>query len=339
MNTKHDVSSPPTAREDSHAFSLDALAAREAAQRNTPAQAADDSGVIDLDALRDVATTNDMVTSRLVSIPAETPAPRSNTPRWAVATLGLLGGAVVALTTMVALGVPHGTTATQDPADTPTMAAALTAPDSAHEHRLQLEAAVIPHVAAPAEAPEAPQAAEPEPVATKPVKRASKSRSKSKAKTKAKSKSTAKPKSTPSKATAPASTPKPKAEPKGNDDVSVSCILDPASCGRGGKPKSKKPAQTAPAGNLPNKLSASQIRKALTGPKAKAKQCGDMHAAPAGTTVKVKLSVAGSGEVRSATPLAPHANGLGRCVANALDDATFDRFAAPVMGVVYSVRL
>ncbi len=340
MNTKHDVSPAPPAREDSHAFSLDALAAREAAQRNTPAQAADDSGVIDLDALRGMTTTDDMVTSRLVPVPVETPPPRSNTPRWAVATLGLLAGAVVALTTMVALGVPHGTTATQDPADTPTMAAALTAPDTAHEHRLQLEAAVIPHVEAPAEAPpEDAPSAEPEPVATKLVKRASTARSKPKAKTAPTAKSTAKPKSTPPKATAPASTPKPKAEAQGNDDVSVSCILDPASCGRGGKPKSTKPAQTAPAGNLPDKLSASQIRNALTGPKAKAKQCGDMHAAPSGTTVKVKLSVAGSGEVRSATPLAPHANGLGRCVANALDDATFDRFAAPVMGVVYSVRL
>lgn len=80
MNTKHDVSFPPPVREDSHAFSLDALAAREAVRRNAPAQAADDSGVIDLDALRDVATTDDMVTSRLVPVPVEA-LPRVRTRR------------------------------------------------------------------------------------------------------------------------------------------------------------------------------------------------------------------------------------------------------------------
>lgn len=333
MITNHDVSTSPPPREDS----LHALAARDGARRAAPTHAADDSGVIDLDALRVAGPiSDDLVTARLVATPAAAAAQgsRPSAPRWAVATLGLLGGAVVALGTMVGLGMPHGTKATQDPADTPMMAAAsLTAEDTAHEHRLQLDAAVIPHVEAPMPAPEVAPTPAPEPVATAAPKRASKSRSKAKAKPKAK------PKATPTPAAkAPSATPKPAPSGK-KDELSVNCILDPASCGRGGKAKTSKPAPSAPSGNLPDKLSASQIRSALSGPKAKAKQCADMHAAPAGTKVSVKLSVAGSGKVRSATPLAPHANGLGRCVANALKSATFDRFAAPAMGVVYSVRL
>lgn len=339
MITKQDVSPHPTPHEDSHAFSLDALAAAEAARSNTPAQAADDSGVIDLDALRSAGpVSDDMVTQRLVAVPVE-PARtrRSSTPRWALATLGVLGGAVVALATMVAVGVPQGTPAMEDPADAPTMAAALTAPDTHHVHRLEIEAAVIPDAKPAAPAPrasDATEAPEPEPVLAPRSTRSKRTKFKSRPKSKSKSKpkTTSKPKPT---TPAPASTPKPKAD----DDLSVNCIIDPASCGRGRKPTKPKASPTAPEGNLPSKLSAAQIRKAMTGPKAQAKQCRDMHAAPAGTTVKVKLSVAGSGEVRSANPLAPHANGLGRCVANALKGAEFDRFAAPVMGVVYSVRL
>lgn len=333
MITKQDVSLPLPPREDSHAFSLEALAAREAARRNAPAQAADDSGVIDLDALRGTGSlADDMVTQRLVPVPAApAPAPERNTPRWALATLGVLGGAVVTLATMVAVGVPHGTPATQDPSDPPTMAAAsLTAPDTAHEHRLEIEGAIIPDAKPAAPAPVATEAPTAEPVAAK---RSTRTKRSSKAKSKAKSSS--KPKVSAPKTSTPAPAPAPKAK----DDLSVSCIIDPASCGRGSKPTKPKAAPSAPAGNLPDKLSAAQIRKALSGPKAKAKQCGDMHAAPAGTKVKVKLSVAGSGDVRSATPLAPHSNSLGRCVANALEGAKFDRFAAPAMGVVYSVRL
>jgi len=338
MITKHDVTPPrpdmPSTREDSHAFSLDSLRALEAAQTSAVAQAADSSGVIDLDALRfagPMGAADDLTTSRLVTNPEPMLPPPSSAPRWAVATLGLLGGAVVALTTMVAVGMPHGTTATQDPAPRPTMAAAAVFEhdaDARLAHGLQIDGAVIPHVSQPAPAPM--QAAEPEP---KPEP-APKARSKSK---RAKKRAvTAKPKPTTPAAPAPKAEPKPQA--KGQDELSVQCIVDPASCGRGAaKPKAKP---KTPAVSLPAKLTSSQIRKALSGPKSEAnKQCRDMHAAPAGTTVKVKLSIAGTGKVRSAAPQAPHANSLGRCVAAALGTATFDPFGSPAMGVVYSVRL
>lgn len=341
MITKHDVSPPrsstPSTHEDSHAFSLDALRVREAAEASAKAQAADSSGVIDLDVLRLAGPLNaadDLTTSRLVSAAEPMLPPPPSAPRWAVATLGLLGGAVVALTTMVAVGMPHGTEATQDPAPRPTMAAAAVLDHDADAHvarGLQIDGAVIPHMSTPAAAPARAVETAPEPQA-KPVPKA---RSKSKARSKTKRAPTAKP-----KATAPAApTPAPKSEPKtkGQDELSVQCIVDPASCGRGAaKPKAKPKTPTI---SLPAKLSSAQIRKALTGPKSQAKQCRDMHAAPAGTTVKVKLSIAGTGKVRSAAPQAPHANSLGRCVAAALGTATFAPFGSPAMGVVYSVRL
>lgn len=340
MITKHDVNPPrpdaSSTREDSHAFSLDSLRALEAARPGPTAQAADSSGVIDLDELRlagPLDAARDLTTSRLVSDAAPTLPPPPSAPRWAVATLGLLGGAVVALTTMIAVGMPHGVPATQDPAPRPTMAAAAVVDhdDGALAHGLQIDGAVIPHVSAPAQAPMQATQPEVEPE-TKP---APKSRSRSKARAKAKRTKTAKPKTTTPAAPAPA--PKVDTKPKAKDDLSVQCIVDPASCGRGAaKPKAKPKAPTT---SLPAKLSSSQIRKALTGPKAEAKQCRDMHAAPAGTTVKVKLSIAGSGKVRSAAPQAPHSNSLGRCVAAALSTASFDAFGSPAMGVVYSVRL
>lgn len=341
MITKHDVTPPrpdtPSTREESHAFSLDSLRAREAARPGPTAQAADSSGVIDLDELRlagAIDTARDLTTSRLVSGVEPMLPPPPSAPRWAVATLGLLGGAVVALTTMVALGMPHGTPATQDPAPRPTMAAAAVVDHDAGAsptHSLQIDGAVIPHVSAPAPAPMVATQAEPEPKA----KPAPKARSRSKARAKTKRTKAAKPKTT--APAAPAAAPKKDTKPKAQDDLSVQCIVDPASCGRGAaKPKAKPKTPTT---SLPAKLSSSQVRKALTGPKAEAKQCRDMHAAPAGTTVKVKLSIAGSGKVRSATPQAPHSNSLGRCVAAALSTASFDAFGSPAMGVVYSVRL
>lgn len=320
---------PSPAREDSHTFSLEALRARETAWTPRTAQAADDSGVIDLDALRGAVTLADpMATTRLLPPPAE-PAPASRpTPRWAVATVGLLGGAVVALAAVVGVGLEERTPAIQDPAPRPTMAIAASVADMGPE--LETKAPSPAPVVAEAPVDPAPEVeAAPAPPPEKPAKTSSRRSSKkarSKSKPAAKTRAASKPKAAP--------TPKPKAD----DDLSVNCILDPASCGRGGK-KAPSAKPKAPASNLPEKLSSSQIRKALTGPKARAKQCADMHAAPAGTTVKVKLSIAGSGEVRSATPQAPHVNGLGRCVANALGTAQFDAFAKPAMGVVYSVRL
>jgi hypothetical protein len=122
-------------------------------------------------------------------------------------------------------------------------------------------------------------------------------------------------------------------------DVSVECILDPASCG-GGQPKETAPRGTKPTTDaLPDKPSTAQIRTALAGPKAKAKTCGPTHRAAAGTAVRVKLSIdGGTGKVTQATPLPPHATALGRCIAEQLGRATFPRFAKPAIGVVYTIR-
>ena len=315
--------------EDSSAFSLDVLRAREAKPQGATETPASESGVIDLNALQTCAPQpDDFVTARLVASPAAT-ATKPTTPRWAVATLGLLGGAVVALATMIAVGSPRGT-ATRDPAPRPTMAAtSLVQPEVPMASALHIDTAVIPDARPPAPAP-VPAVVQPEPELKPDV-------AQSKAKSTRVAKASTAPKAKPVSAPAPApavATPKPKAE----EDLSVQCILDPASCGKGG---TRKPvaAPVAPTSHLPDKLSASQIRDALVGPKSKAKQCAEMHAAPAGTTVKVKLSIAGSGEVRSATPQAPFTPGLGRCVADALATANFEPFGAPQMGVVYSVRL
>ncbi len=337
MITNHDPRTPcstqPSTREDSQAFSLDALRAREASRTRPAAPAADSSGVIDLDELRltgPPVTAEELTTARLLSETAPTLAAPRSTPRWAVATLGLLGGAVVALTAMLAVGVPRGTRATQDPAPRPTMAAAVAFDDDADAvltHGLQIDRAVIPHVSTPVRVPPRATAPEPEPEPEPARKRSAKT----------KRTATVKPRATTPIAEAPAPKleAKPKATPQG--DLSVQCIVDPASCGRGAAKPTARPK--APSTSLPAKLSSTQIRTALTGPKAQAKQCREMHAAPAGTTVKVKLSIAGSGQVRSASPQAPHGNSLGRCVAAALSRATFEPFGSPAMGVVYSVRL
>jgi hypothetical protein len=133
-------------------------------------------------------------------------------------------------------------------------------------------------------------------------------------------------------------TPKPK--PKTTSELSVDCILDPASCGRGSTATPTKPKTSPPTASRPDKLSSTQIKNALAKPKSQSRTCGEIHAAPAGTKVTVRLSVDGStGRVISAKPQAPNANALGSCVADKLSDATFPRFASPAMGILYSVRM
>jgi hypothetical protein len=122
------------------------------------------------------------------------------------------------------------------------------------------------------------------------------------------------------------------------------CLLDPSrpGCQDPNASKDSKP-DNGPnvTGTLPDKLSDLQLRQALAGAKETAKACGTQHGAPAGTQVRVKLSIAGdTGKVVSAQPLDSHATtALGRCVADALKSATFPRFASPLQGTVYPVRL
>jgi len=338
MTIQPDAStSPPEAREDSHAFSLEALSARDAERSGAPAPS--DSGVIDLEALRLAGSVaDDLTTRRLVATPTPSASTRASAPRWAWASVGVLGGAVTALAAILAVGVPHGTSAVRDPAPRPTMSVAAVDTE-APARQMGLDVALIPHEipTTPVPATEKPEP-EPEP----------EPKAKPRARTKRASSATPKAPSKPARAKPPAAAsepaPKPAAPPVASPPVasgnpSVSCILDPASCGMGTPQRAPKATAESPTSRRPEKLSTAQIRSGLSGPKAEAKQCADMHAAPAGTTVKVRLSIAGSGEVRSATAQAPHADSLGRCVANALSKAEFSPFGAAAMGVVYSVRL
>lgn len=122
-------------------------------------------------------------------------------------------------------------------------------------------------------------------------------------------------------------TPEPES-PKKPQGVSVECVLDPSACGRGGAA-------------LPKTPSAAQIRGAMAAVKPSAKACAGRHGGRAGDKVRVKLSVKGStGAVVSARALDEHeGTALGRCVAEALAEASLPRFSKPQAGIVYAIRL
>jgi hypothetical protein len=119
----------------------------------------------------------------------------------------------------------------------------------------------------------------------------------------------------------PASTPatKPAAKPAA-PAISADCILDPSRCG-------------------PEKLTSAQIRSGLKQVEPAAKRCAVTHGASSGTRVPVRLSIGGTGSIRSATPQDPYANALGRCVADELSKASFPTFSQSSMGVLYTVTL
>lgn len=149
-----------------------------------------------------------------------------------------------------------------------------------------------------------------------------------------------------SEADRPAPRKPPPAKPAGRGTVapSAECVIDPKSCGLGATkppPTNTRPGSRSPRGDLPEKLSAPAIRKAIARVRANAKACGAKYGGTAGEKVSVKLSIAGTtGRVTEAAPLRPHAGTpLGGCVAAALQRAQFDPFAASVQGVQYGVRL
>jgi hypothetical protein len=155
---------------------------------------------------------------------------------------------------------------------------------------------------------------------------------------KPRSSSKARPKVASTKPRTPVTKPQPKPKPKAN--LSVDCILDPASCGRGQASTMPAAPSSKPSEALPTKLGSSQIKAALASAKREARTCREMHGARTGTKVSVRLSIDGkTGRVTSAKPRAPHTNALGACVANKLATATFPRFTNSAMGVVYSVRM
>lgn len=125
-------------------------------------------------------------------------------------------------------------------------------------------------------------------------------------------------------------------EEEDDGKFSAECLLDPSKPGceeilrkrRGGK-------GTNLDATLADKLTQSQIKAGVAKVKGKAKACG----AEAGTTVRVKLSISGDGEVLSAEPLSPHDGGdpIGNCVADALKSAQFDRFSSAQQGTTYAI--
>jgi hypothetical protein len=126
-------------------------------------------------------------------------------------------------------------------------------------------------------------------------------------------------------------------EDKDDGKFSAECLLDPS------KPGCEELLRKRRAGKgtdldatLADKLSKAQIREGFSSVKGKAKACGGEP----GTTVRVKVSISGDGDVISAEPLSPHDGGdaVGECVANALKDAKFDRFTAAQQGTTYPVQ-
>ncbi|HET6584379.1 MAG TPA: hypothetical protein VFG69_13050 [Nannocystaceae bacterium] len=101
--------------------------------------------------------------------------------------------------------------------------------------------------------------------------------------------------------------------------------------------ESSRANDMAPDDELPQVLTASDIKAAMAPVKASAKACGAKHEAPAGTIVKIKLRVEGAtGRVTSPVAQSPHAGTeLGRCVADAVAKAQFPRFRKAWLGVVY----
>jgi len=121
---------------------------------------------------------------------------------------------------------------------------------------------------------------------------------------------------------------------------SVECVLDPSKCGTSSTP-SKPKSPIVDSGPRPEKLSQTQLRTGLTAAKSAAKQCGRTHGATPGSSVQIKLSIAGStGSVSSATPTGDAADtALGLCVAGAAEKASFPTFTKSTMGVLFTFRM
>ncbi len=132
----------------------------------------------------------------------------------------------------------------------------------------------------------------------------------------------------------------PFADPKEIDERHrKECVLDPSKPGCGEILRKSRAAADLDSA-LADKLTAQQIREGFSSAKGKAKACGSQHAIEPGTTVRVKVSISGdSGEVLSAEALAPHDSlPAGKCVADALKSATFQRFGSAQQGTTYPVQ-
>lgn len=111
------------------------------------------------------------------------------------------------------------------------------------------------------------------------------------------------------------------------------CLLNPSKPGCDELRRKQRDTTDLDA-KLADKLTQSQIREGFAKAKGKAKACGG----ETGVVVRVKASIAGSGELLSVNALDEHAGtALGTCVENALKDAKFARFSGESQGTVYPV--
>jgi hypothetical protein len=131
--------------------------------------------------------------------------------------------------------------------------------------------------------------------------------------------------------------PKPKPAGGGTSDEEVDCLLNPdlPKCASGGTTKPKNTEVLAP--KVPDKLSSSQLKDGFNGIKSGAKKCGSQHGAPAGTSVKVHVSIEGaSGKVTEVRAIGEHSGTpLGSCVEDAVKKAQFEVFKNPSQGADY----
>lgn len=114
----------------------------------------------------------------------------------------------------------------------------------------------------------------------------------------------------------------------------------------GGEPsdvfsKPSEPSKPTNTEGLPEAPSQSEVKAAIEAVKDRAKACGKQHGALPGEKVVVKLSIAGeTGRVTSWNATGKHrSTPLGECVAAALGEAVFPRFAKESVGVQYPVTM
>lgn len=92
---------------------------------------------------------------------------------------------------------------------------------------------------------------------------------------------------------------------------------------------------------VPEKLSQNQLRDGFQWVKSDAKLCGQQYGATPGEKVSVQVAIQGStGGITQAVPQDPHAaTALGKCVAEALQRATFSTFSSPTMSVTWTIKM
>lgn len=127
------------------------------------------------------------------------------------------------------------------------------------------------------------------------------------------------------------SQPEPSTRPAPGQPDEVACLLNPDLAGCRKRIPSRTPP-VEPAGQ--QGLTGAQIREGVSAVRGRVQQCAAKFSATG--TVKVKLVIAPSGDVRSASVVGDLAGTpAGACIATAVMQADFPAFAGPPMSVSY----